>query len=171
MPVSPMTPSLNPLFDDLNQRFFRGRLPAYRIQFTRFEIPGKKGECDNDRRMIMLSREPKDDPDGLRQWLLHEMCHIGSPGHGRRFQAKLTKLAVAGEAWAETHRQEYAPAPYGSNITRDLMRSINDADDAVLDLPWSSAVLRALADRLSLSPKELLRIAPWAPRRWETCST
>jgi hypothetical protein len=88
-------------------------LPAYRIQFARFEIRGQKGKCDTARRMIRLSREFQDDPDGLRRELLHEMCHIGSPGHGRRFQAKLARLAAAGESWAEKERRDFADRPRG----------------------------------------------------------
>ena len=102
--TNPTTTRLTRLFGDLNQQFFRGRLPAYRIQFARFEIPGKCGERDTARRMIRLSRRLQDDPAGWRQAMLHEMCHIGAPWHGRRFQAKLAKLAAAGEAWAETLR-------------------------------------------------------------------
>ncbi|MGH7860263.1 MAG: hypothetical protein ACREQY_23285 [Candidatus Binatia bacterium] len=41
------------------------------------------------------------DPEGERQALLHQMCHIGSPGHGRAFQRKLARLARMGEAWGE----------------------------------------------------------------------
>ena len=56
---------------------------------------------------------PQRDPERLRQALLHEMCHIGEPYHGRRFQAKLARLAAAGESWAEKERRDFAASPEG----------------------------------------------------------
>jgi hypothetical protein len=38
------------------------------------------------------------------------MCHIGTPGHGRRFRAKLKRLARRGEKWAEAERAYYLRA-------------------------------------------------------------
>lgn len=46
-------------------------------------------------------------PGLVRQTMLHEMCHIGSPGHGRRFRATLARLAGTGEGWASRERVLY----------------------------------------------------------------
>jgi hypothetical protein len=70
------------LYRRLNREFFRGRLPAYRIRFRQFAMRGKEGECGAKARTITLAIHLKRDPTRLRQRLLHEMCHIGSPGHG-----------------------------------------------------------------------------------------
>jgi len=96
------------LYAQLNREFFRDRLPVYRVRFRQFDRPGQEGECKPTARTILLATPLKGDPQKLRQVLLHEMCHIGSPGHGLRFQAKLARLAANGESWAEELRRELA---------------------------------------------------------------
>ncbi len=85
------------LFDELNRKYWRGRLPRYRV-IQRATLHGLQGRCNNARRTILLAPHPS--PEPLRLTLLHEMCHIGTPYHGRRFQANLERLACQGEAWA-----------------------------------------------------------------------
>jgi hypothetical protein len=109
----------------------------------------------------------KRDPEKLREMLLHEMWHIGSPGHGRRFQAKLARLAEGGESWAEKERRALADQPRGHSPSAEIAQAI---DDAVLDLPhvrWSKRVLQMLGNSIGRSPRDTIRAAPWAPQRWE----
>ena len=155
------------LYGQLNGQFFRGRLPADAVRFRRFDVHGKEGECSPESRTILLATGLKRDPERLRQVLLHEICHIGAPDHGRRFQAKLAKLAAAGESWAEQERRQLAERPRGWSVTQEIAQAIGDAALDNPDARWSSAVLRMLANYIGRSPRETLRIAPWAPRRWE----
>jgi Protein of unknown function DUF45 len=130
-------------------------------------VRGKEDECQAEARTILLAISLKRDPQKLRQVLLHEMCHIGSPGHGRRFRAKLARLAEGGESWAEKERCDLADRPRGYSLSADIAHAI---DDAVLDLPqvrWSKRVLQVLGNSIGRSPRDTIRAAPWAPQRWE----
>jgi hypothetical protein len=78
----------NRLFDELNRKYWRGRLPRYRVIERASLRANCLGQCDNARRTILLAPHPS--PEALRLTLLHEMCHIGTgPGydHGPRFCA------------------------------------------------------------------------------------
>lgn len=99
-----MDTALDTLFDELNADLFAGSLPKYRVQ----QCPprnGERGFIDEATRTIWVCA-----PDEARETLLHEMCHIGTPGHGRQFRAKLKRLARSGETWAEAERAYYLRA-------------------------------------------------------------
>ncbi len=105
--TSPASPTK--LYNEFNRQFFGGRLPRYRVTVTTSTLSA--GMCLSDRRLIQLQRGL--DPKTLRRFLLHEMCHIGTPYHGRRFQEKLLRLAAQGEVWAkeEADKYKYRKAP------------------------------------------------------------
>jgi hypothetical protein len=86
------------LFDELNKRYWRGRLPKYRV-IRRAVLRGDVlGQCDNRRRTILLRSDVTEEQ--LRLTLLHEMCHIGTGrgyDHGPSFLRKLHRLVRLGE--------------------------------------------------------------------------
>ena len=90
-----MKTKANLLFDELNRRYWRGRLPYYRV--IRRDLAKKeiRGKCNNESQTILLEKTLEDDE--IRATLLHEMCHIGNgPGydHGPRFLRKLRRLLI-----------------------------------------------------------------------------
>jgi len=93
--------ALDRLFDDLNRTLFADTLPNFSVRMGPSH-GGEYGWIDERTKTIWLS-----DPTRLRETLLHEMCHIGTPGHGRRFRAKLRRLARMGEPWAQAERAYY----------------------------------------------------------------
>ena len=96
-----MEDDLDALFDELNTRLFEGRLPTYRVQRCASHR-GEHGFIDDATKTIWIC-----DPPDVRATLLHEMCHIGTAGHGRLFRAKLRRLAQHGETWAQAERAYY----------------------------------------------------------------
>ncbi len=167
--TTPIDESLLQLaFEELNHQFFQGRLPRYRVVYS--QPPGDprdcSGHCDPDSRTIYV--EPSSPtPQGLRQILLHEMCHIGSLGHGKRFQAKLLRLAERGEPWAKEEAAAYADAlARGGSLTARIAEEIRGMAWELSDCRWSE-VERRLARELGYTVAELRRAAPWAARRWE----
>ena len=154
-------------FRKLNRQFFGGRLPPHRV-VLKSGFP-RHGECIPERRFIRLGRGLGNDPTELRRTLLHEMCHIGTPNHGRRFQAKLLKLAQAGEAWATQEAASYANAlSFGDELHR--LREL--IEDLVLELshdgkPGFRRVLAWLAKDFGMTSSELRRRAPWVRAAWE----
>ena len=102
-----MDADLDVLFDQLNSRFFGGCLPKYRVRRCDAQ-DGEHGFINDEARTIWICRSPD-----VRQTLLHEMCHIGTPGHGRLFRAKLRGLARRGETWAQAERAYYLRAELG----------------------------------------------------------
>jgi hypothetical protein len=77
-------------------------------------------------------------PEGLRRVLLLEMAHVGCLGHGKRFQAKLLRLARAGEAWAEKEAAGYAEAIPGRRpLTAVIAEQIRDMAIDHPDRRWS----------------------------------
>jgi hypothetical protein len=141
----PSTTRLAALYEDLNRTLFEGRLPPYRLQFRPFERGDQVGYYNRETRTIELATSLQPDPEQLRQALLHEMCHIGSPGHGRRFQEKLSRLAAKGESWAEDQRRQYADRPHTS-LTAEIAQEIDDRARDVPHVKWSRRVLEALAE-------------------------
>lgn len=118
-----MADDLDRLFDQLNDRYFGGGLPKYRVLRCVSQI-GEHGFIDDETRRIWICDGP--DP---RATLLHEMCHIGTPGHGRPFRAKLRRLAHRGETWAEAERvyylrQERQIPSGGWNVVWELARYV-----------------------------------------------
>jgi len=119
--VSAGSQGLAALFDALNGRHFGGRLPKYRVVCSR--LPGLcSGKDDEDRHLIRLSGGLS--PEMRRRILLHEMCHIGIPGHGTRWQARMLRLADQGEAWAHDEVHEYRT---NTKTPREMWVAIKDA--------------------------------------------
>ena len=86
------------LFDELNKRYWRGRLPRYRVIRRAALGDRAMGLCNNKTRTILLLQSL--DGEKLRLTLLHEMCHIGKASeypHGPQFLKKLHRLARLGE--------------------------------------------------------------------------
>jgi hypothetical protein len=96
-----MDTDLNALFDELNRELFDGTLPKHRVHRCESRA-GERGFIDEQARTIWICTT-----HASRETLLHEMCHIGTPGHGRRFRNKLRRLARSGEAWARAERVYY----------------------------------------------------------------
>ena len=152
--------NLTQLYKELNRQFFNGRLPCYRVTFYKPLVA--QGHCISERRLIRLSPGMSDAE--VRKVLLHEMCHIGTPNHGKRFLAKLARLAAMGEAWA-TEEIEIYSGPYRnlqSQVKEQIFDALIDAPDAHF---WP--MIRWIANDLGMTAGELLRKAPWVRREWK----
>lgn len=158
------------LYEELNRRYFRGRLPHYRVRFVRRLFPDSAGtfygRCDSDRKLILLRHDRAPGAPTLRQSLLHEMCHIGAPGHGKRWQAKMRRLAALGETWAEQEAARYAEEirhrrPFAAQI-KDFLEQLAYTEIAYR---WPT-VLRLTALEVGKKPRDLLHVAPWVRNVW-----
>ena len=105
-----MESDLDALFDEMNASLFEERLPKYRVRWCA-PTNGEHGFIDNEARTIWICN-----PSDLRKTLLHEMCHIGTVGHGRLFRAKLRRLARRGERWAQAERAYYLRVQLGVKV-------------------------------------------------------
>jgi hypothetical protein len=91
------------------------------------------------------------------------MCHVGSLGHGRRFRAKLARLARMGEGWARQECVFYEQIcrerlPVSAEI-RLVLEALARADPS---LPWAAA-RRYLLTRVLEDPR---KVPPWAKGLW-----
>ena len=120
--------TLTQLFDELNQQFWNGRKPRYRVKYVtrvRFEDQhGLDGLCDWKRRTIYI-RKGNEGHD-LRRILLHEMCHIGCGWHGPKFQARLKYLADRGEDWALKEIEMWRTAPTRRQVVNEIKDRLYD---------------------------------------------
>ncbi len=107
-----MDTDLDALFDHLNADLFDGRLPKYRVRRCTPRT-GERGFIQEEARTIWICT-----PRQIRETLLHEMCHIGTAGHGRAFRARLRHLARQGERWAQTERAYYLRVELGMRSDR-----------------------------------------------------
>jgi hypothetical protein len=125
---------------------------------------GLTGVCNQERKTIYIASGLE--PALRRRVLLHEMCHIGCDGHGKRFQRRLALLAQKGESWAGKERKGYVEA---IKLERPISEEVKDViDDLALELPhlsWSTA--RAIIEDEIVAPGQLNRIEPWARKRWK----
>jgi SprT-like family len=86
---------LRHIFADYNRKYWRGRLPNYRIVIA--AMPDAMGLCDWTRKAITIDVEQHKSDREVRSTLLHEMAHAaasirGSRGHDPKFFAQLEKL-------------------------------------------------------------------------------
>ena len=80
---------LTEMFARFNRDYFGGRKPRYRV--LRYPLLNYgRGYCDIERRRILIAHGIEGDV--LAATLLHEMCHIGCPGHGRLFRDRIRRL-------------------------------------------------------------------------------
>ena len=160
--------NLTTLFEELNRIFFSGRLPPYKVRLTSFDTNTgevQHGECLPEKQTILINSGLSG--EDLRMTLLHEMCHIGSIGHGKKFQSKLRRLALMGEDWAEEQRGDYEMISRSNmTFTQQLKNEVEDLAGYRPDLSWVE-VRRYLAREFHVPPLKLIKSAPWLRRRWK----
>jgi SprT-like family protein len=86
---------LRGVFTDYNRKYWRGRLPVYRLVVA--TMPSSMGRCEWTRKVITIAVEQHKSDREVRSTLLHEMAHAaaslrGSRGHDLKFFAQLEKL-------------------------------------------------------------------------------
>ena len=157
------------MFEQLNSAYFAARLPAYDVTFSR-RLPGGRytmGRCDDKRRAIRISSELASSWKQVRETLLHEMCHIGDPFHGKRFQEKLRMLASRGEAWALEEERDCARTTWPQIQARtkadlfDLALGLSRRGNGVPE-----RLTQRVANRIGWSLGELRKSMPWVDRTW-----
>lgn len=174
------------LFDELNRRYWRGRLPRYRI-IRRAKLPDHLAYCRNETRTIVVRADLAG--NDLRLTILHEMCHIGSDGgrvHGALFQRKMRRLVGLGvpkltgdleryDGTADQREFERHIAAGGSGGIDDRpLRVIvsEDLENIAMSNPnrrWSW-IRRYLAHVYKLSLPQVDRLMPWAQKEWRRLS-
>ncbi len=122
--------SLQRKFAEFNARYFEGQLPRFRVvrsgNLTRgvqgygyhvvagipfavgprpFDQLDLAGICLEEKHLIRIADDLPADSES--EVLLHEMCHIGTRGHGPDFCRKLMALADQGEDWAHDEADEF----------------------------------------------------------------
>ncbi len=161
--------SLQKLYADLNRQFFRGKLPRYRATFSKEVIGPFQGICLDKRRLIRLRRGLP--PQEIRQVLLHEMCHIRTRGHGRRWQEKMLRLAAQGEAWAKEEVDQYREAIDRYRRGDTLYTEVRDQLDAIAHAlsprPPFPSLTRTLATHHGYRSREFLKRIPWLKAAWK----
>ena len=86
---------LRDIFAAYNRKYWRGRLPVYRLVIA--TMPDAMGRCEWTRKVITIDVEQHKSDREVRSTLLHEMAHAaasirGSRGHDPKFFAQLEKL-------------------------------------------------------------------------------
>lgn len=157
------------MFEELNAAYFGGKLPRYTVGFSR-RLPGGRhtmGRCDDEHKEIMISEDLAPSWKVVRETLLHEMCHIGCPSHGRRFQERLKALADRGETWALEDLRDYTEMtwPKIQALTKTALA------DAAMDLSRRGGTVptrltEGIANQLGYSLVELRRSMPWVDASW-----
>ena len=172
------------LFDEFNKKYWRDRLPRYRV-IRRTNIIGDcLGLCNDRTKTILLKKDLAG--EDLRLTLLHEMCHIGTGSgydHGPRFLRKLHRLVRLGETKLKEKDIEHYDGTVEAREIEKLRsegklspeiswreRVLDDLDTLAIEsasLRWPK-VCRMLADRYKTTPAKFQRVAPWAERKWRT---
>jgi hypothetical protein len=132
--------------------------------------------CDEKRELIRLRRTVAH--TALRRALLHEMCHIGlRGGHGRRFRARLLKLASQGEMWAKREAASYALCKLSLPATFDALAYDFAAGTLrryrrrfASGFPPLSSVLQWCVLPAGITPDRLRKRAPWLNAAWRSAT-
>ncbi len=155
---SPANPTK--FYNDLNSQFFDGKLPRYRVTFSKGVFGPWKGFCLGKRRLIRLRRGLP--PQEVKRVLLHEMCHIGAKGHGRRWQEKMLRLAAQGEIWAKEEVENYQHALRTKiNMATDIRDELTSFAHNISPRPAFKLVLRRLAAHHGYRPRQFSKQYPW----------
>lgn len=164
---------LGALFDDLNTRYFGGKLPKYRVTVR----AGLKAECRgawkigsmclDKERQILLDGGMKQDQ--LIKVLLHEMMHAATTPqgdvHGAPFQYEIRRLHALGAPLTDEDAElavPLSPKDIEWSITKASFKIL--AFDILVDDPelTTREVLRVLAYHETGMPvARLLRQYPW----------
>ncbi len=85
------------LFEYLNRKYWQGRLPSFRCEWSNRMIT-TWGACYRRRQLIRISSIFKERPlDEILALLSHEMIHIRYAGHGKRFRQELKRIGLEGD--------------------------------------------------------------------------
>ncbi|MDP6719465.1 MAG: DUF45 domain-containing protein, partial [Pirellulaceae bacterium] len=128
------------------------------------------GYCDSKKRVIQLAGELADDPALLRKALIHEMCHHGCPSHGKKFLAKLDRLAAMGEEWAADEAKMYRDSPSWNEEMQRVRQSLEEiADDCVRSSRKTAFghIRSQFAQEFGFSQHELGKKVPWLRASWK----
>lgn len=169
-------------FDELNARYcFRPdcgtgghRLGRLRSVHVRFVSPPHssgaswEGEYDPKRKVIHLPRRSTHGPDYVdKQTMLHEMCHIGSLGHGLRFRKKLRHLADQGETWAADEAAGYeGPGTLWRDEKENIRDNLQQIAYEMKTRPSFREVERMIAANRAMRIAELRKYVPWLRSAW-----
>jgi predicted SprT family Zn-dependent metalloprotease len=93
-PELPDETALILMYERLNKRYFEGKLPKVKIEWSkRMRIAGK---CFVGYKLIRLGRKYHEHfPDEIEDTLKHEMIHILYPNHGREFKLEARRLGTS----------------------------------------------------------------------------
>lgn len=172
---------LQDLFHFFNAAYFQGRLPRYLVVHDYLSL-GAAGETSNCERVIRIDPRRISSQEPLRELLLHEMCHINAPSHGKDFMRELLRLEKLGEPWARkqldaydnrqfrllTHCERTSPrtaAPTWNEEMANLANHIRDNPELGLLTLRQATVM--LAEDFGMSARELLKRAPWIRSTWK----
>ena len=116
---------LEELFVDLRSRYFPNRMRAYSVRVDD-DLDDQSGYCDSTLRVIAVGAGLLASPLELRRTLVHEMCHVGIPNHGRAFLKQLRRVAQLGEPAAVLELREYTGRPISSSTRTRRLRVHRD---------------------------------------------
>ncbi len=94
--------TLQLLFAQLNYQFFNGEIPTHRIRYNA-RFSNSAGRISYKQKPPLIELSPKhfnDNPEALREALLHEMIHAWlfargeNPGHGIDFKRKMKEVGI-----------------------------------------------------------------------------
>ena len=144
------------LFDELNQRAFRGRLPKYKVIRRAALSDGCLGICSNHEKIILIKSTT---PEEERLTLIHEMCHIRRRAtghqHGPMFRRKMARVARAlGEPSLVKELERYDGTEAKRHIANQRAAGIS-----VTEIPFKVAVSSDL-ESLALSANGWC--SPWS---------
>jgi len=90
----PTESDLSELFDELNRKYFDGRLPKAKIEWSsRMKHAGK---CLSRNLIIRLGHDyHKYYPEDIVDTLKHEMIHIRIPNHGQKFKEEARRIGAS----------------------------------------------------------------------------
>jgi hypothetical protein len=147
------------LFDDFNRKYFRGRLRSVGLRYVN-SAPERSGKYCPASRTIHISR--KLTIEEIPGVLLHEMCHIGTKGHGKQWRERINQLLAMG---APVDAEDAHPHP-DNYVTRKKVRQAVTYYTSIMIGAKFSQVADNVADYFAMTRKEFRDIAPWARQFW-----
>jgi hypothetical protein len=124
---------LRTLFQQFNEQYFSGKLPAYSLRAVgRTTWLGESGCCYKKRKLITVGRTLADEE--ATSTLLHEMAHAATnDGHGMAWKREMIRLREAGAPLVSCDLNVDLTDWDGKRVSRQHFRGA--IQDALIDAP------------------------------------
>lgn len=135
------TERLQHLFERYNAKYWKGKLPRYRVINSKkiFDL-AREGLCDRRAHKLFINVASHYTDLQVRQTLLHEMAHAATKGgHGKHWLAEMERIKRLGAPIPSFEFQRLTPTQYAIRLVENAVA-----------LPWKDVIRERIRPYLDI---------------------